>query len=96
MQVRHESPWEEVAAVSEEPRVLAGTSTATAADNGFMPSPEHPNPSPPTSESGVDLAQIEARLKLTPDERFRLGVSASRRMIDLGRRVRRNGERDAT
>ena len=82
--------------MSEESRALAGTSTATAADNGFVPSRERPIPSPPTSDRGVDLAQIEARLKLTPEERFRLGVRASRRMIDLGRRVRRNGERDAT
>jgi hypothetical protein len=47
-------------------------------------------------ERGVDLAQIEARLKLTPEERFRLGVRASRKMIELGRRVRRHGERDAS
>jgi hypothetical protein len=60
-----------------------------------MPGREPRIPSPPTSESGVDLAQIEARLKLTPEERFRLGVRASRKMIDLSRRVRRHDEPDA-
>jgi hypothetical protein len=58
-----------------------------------MPGREPQTPPPPTStrEGGADLAQIEARLRLTPEERFRLGVRASRKMIELERRLRRPG-----
>jgi len=46
----------------------------------------------PATPTGVDLSQIQARLRLPPAERFRQAVIASRRMIALRRRLRPLGE----
>jgi hypothetical protein len=53
-----------------------------------MPDAESVAPSLRSAGSGVDRSQIEARLRLTPADRFRLGVTASRRMIALRQRLR--------
>lgn len=60
-------------------------------DNGVMPEPAVTPAALAAAETGVDLAQIEARLRLSPAERFRQGVQASRRMIELRERARPAG-----
>ena len=62
-----------------------------------MPPPE-PDQSPTAPlpvDNGVDMTQIEARLRLSPAERFRQGVIASRRMIEFHRRIRPTSHQDA-